>query len=113
MDWQKVASDLAALARPVRIWIWVIVIIVITFYTMVTGGKPDNGGILSMIIVGIFADFGVNSFLRTNEKNTIVKTEGTTKVAETVTKDSTNTNIENINLSNEVVNMPPKDREIG
>jgi len=105
-DWFKIASILAALARPVRMWVWMAVIIIIAMYMMITGGKPDASGILFMIVTGMFADMGVNSILRTNEKNAVVKADTAQKTVDKITSPDNTTVIENMNLNNETVNMP-------
>lgn len=95
---------LSGLARPIRMWVWMIVIVIIAMYVLLTGGKPDASGILVIIIGGIFADFGVSSVTRSQEKKTAMKVAGAQKVVETATNPDTNTNIENLNIANETVN---------
>lgn len=94
LDWQRVSSLLASLARPVRMWVWMIVIVIIVIYVLITGGHEDKSGILVIIVTGFFADLGVNSFLRTNEKNVQAKVDGAQKSVETLV-DPGNSSIEN------------------
>lgn len=100
-DWSILLSGLA---RPIRMWVWMIVIVVIAMYVLFTGGKPDASGILIIIVTGIFADFGVSSITRSQEKKTAMKVTGAQKAIETATSPDTNTNIENLNLGNDTVN---------
>ena len=105
-DWSVLLSGLA---RPVRMWVWMIDITVVLFYVVFKGGKPDVGGIVTIIIGGMFADFGVSSITRSQEKKTAMKVTGVQKAVETATDPSKNTNIENLNLGNETVNTGKKE----
>jgi hypothetical protein len=109
-NWQQVAKDLSSLSRPVRLYTELILIIIISMHILLTGGKGDNGGILMAIVIGIFSDFGVTGISKTLEKRTAMKIDGSQKAMETVVAPDNNTNIENINVNNEVVNMPDKTR---
>lgn len=94
--------------RPARTSWWVVLITIEFLYTIFTGGKKDASNILEFLNLGMFADMGVYSALKTYESVVKTKVDGKQNVVEAVTS-ADNTNIENLNVGNEtVITSKPK-----
>lgn len=94
--------------RPIRTVVWVFLIVGAFIYIIFTGGKEDMSKLGELLVIGMFADMGIYAGLKTYEKVSQAKINGTQNVVDKVTE--SDSNIENMNIGNTNVNIDKKDK---